>query len=152
MSPSRKKKNGRVFSPKMLLFFEKNVKWKIFGTTCPIKKVIFIFVAIRPFPFKGLGPQKLLQSEMLSLLTHFLGRRASGFSVRDLGNWFCKKRGCPCVLYADGYPLFYRVIASVLSYPIHRIPHKMCEIDIVGGGAVYVRSQVHLKLGSLYKV
>ncbi len=41
-----------LFSPKTLLFLEKLLNEKIFKTSFPIKKVIFIFVAGCPLPFK----------------------------------------------------------------------------------------------------
>ncbi len=63
MTPSPKKwsyfpKNFFPFSPKMLLFLKKLFHEKIFKTLFPIKKVIFIFVARCPLPFKrDLGPR-----------------------------------------------------------------------------------------------
>ncbi len=46
------------FSPKMLLFSKKLLNEKIFKTSFPIKKIIFIFIAGRVLPFKrDLGPK-----------------------------------------------------------------------------------------------
>ncbi len=55
MTPSPKKcscapKFFSLFSPKMLLFSNKFLSEKIFKTSFPIKKVIFIFIAERSLP------------------------------------------------------------------------------------------------------
>ncbi len=73
-------KNGYVpqkffspFSPKMLLFSKKLLNEKIFKTSFPIKKVIFIFVSRRPIPFKrDLAPRN-------GFLLFFFSRKYSFF-------------------------------------------------------------------------
>ncbi len=62
MTPSKKLsfplKIFSPFSPKILLFSRKLLNKKIFNTSFPIKKIIFIFVATRLFPLKRyLGPR-----------------------------------------------------------------------------------------------
>ncbi len=71
-------KNGNVpkkifspFSPKMLIFLKKLLDEKIFGTSSPIIKVIFIFVGRHPVPLKrdlAFGNSFLSFSQKIQLL------------------------------------------------------------------------------------
>ncbi len=86
------------FSPKMLLFSKKLLNGKIFKTSFPIKKVIFIFAAWRPVPFKKeLGPRNgflpFFQKIQLFFLKNRLNNKifiTSFVSKKSYVNFWCK--------------------------------------------------------------
>ncbi len=123
MTPSPKKWSCalKIFSPvfsKKLLFFEKIVKWKNIQNLISHKKVIFIFVAGRPLPFKrDLGPRNwvLPFSQKIQLfLKKLLNNKvfSTSFGIKKVMLIFGARRSLKnCQKYLQKY--FYHLFGFV---------------------------------------